>query len=86
MFFSGLSAFLQFFLDAIASSINLLFSLFPPSPFTLFTVDTEITQVLATVNTFIPIAEFVTITEAWLVGVAAYYLYSIWARWIKAID
>lgn len=85
MFFKALSSFFQFFLDAIIASINILFTFFPSSPFT-FVSNSQFAGLLADINYFIPIGEFVTITEAWLVGVAAYYIYSIWARWIKAID
>ena len=85
LLFAGLSKFLQFGIDAIAATINLLFSFFPSSPFS-FLSNSQFSDLLGQINFFIPVYEFVSITEAWLVSVALYYLYSIWARWVKAIE
>lgn len=38
------------------------------------------------VNWFIPVGAFVSIFEAWLLGVGAYYIYQIVLRWIKVIE
>ena len=86
MLFAGLSKFIQMFLDIIVSTINLLFSFFPPSPFTFLSPNSQFADFIAQINYFVPIYEFVTITESWLISVAFYYVYSIWARWVKAIE
>lgn len=85
MLFSALSNFLQFGINALASAINLLFSFFPSSPFKFLSAS-QFSDLLGQINFFIPIYEFVSILESWLVCVAAYYVYSIWARWVKAIE
>ena len=85
MLFAALSSFLQFGINAIAATLNLLFSFFPASPFKILS-NSQFTDLLAQINFFIPIYEFAAIIEAWLVCVAAYYVYSIWARWVKAIE
>lgn len=86
MLFAGLSKFIQMFLDIIVATINLLFGFFPSSPFTFLSADNQFMSLLSQINYFLPIYEFVSITEAWLVCVAGYYVYSIWARWVKAIE
>lgn len=59
--------------------------LFPTSPFTIVQ-NSQYNQLLANINYFIPIYEFIVILEGYLVAVGVYYLYSVWARWVKAID
>lgn len=84
MFFKAVGLVLSKIIAVIAAAIGLLVSLLPPSPFQL--MDTSgFGDLIAQVNYFIPINEFVVITEAWLVAVGVYYVYSIFARWLKAI-
>ena len=37
-------------------------------------------------NWFVPVGTFVGIFEAWLSGIAIYYIYQIVLRWIKVIE
>ncbi len=85
MFFAALSKFLQFILDALSGLLSLVVSFMPTSPFT-FLANSQFGDLLAKINYFIPVMDFVVMLESWLVAIAAYYLYSIWARWVKAID
>ncbi len=85
MFFEALSKFLQFLIDAIGGLLSLLVGLLPSSPFN-FVVNSQFGELISQINYFIPIYEFVTILQAWLIAVGLYYLHSIWARWVKAID
>lgn len=83
--FKGLAAFCQFLLDAVAAVLNVICKIFPPSPFTIIE-HTGFGDLIAKINYFIPVYEFVSIAEAWLVAVALYYAISVVARWVKAID
>jgi hypothetical protein len=83
--FKGLAAFCQMLLDAICAVLNGLCLLFPASPFSLI-ADSQFGDLLSKINYFVPIYEFVSICEAWLVAVGVYYAISIVARWIKAIE
>lgn len=85
MFFTALAKFLQFILDAIAAVLSFLVSLLPKSPFTWLD-GSQFADLLAKINYFVPISDFVAILELWLVSVGMYYLYSIWARWVKVIQ
>lgn len=85
MFFKALSMFLQFLIDAVGAALGLLVGLLPGSPFN-FISGTQFGELLSKINFFIPVYEFVSILEAWLVAVALYYLYSVYARWVKAIE
>lgn len=85
MFFTGLSNFLQIILNLVGATLQILVSLFPPSPFRLV-FDSQFSDLLSKINYFVPVAEFVAITEAWLVSVAIYYAYSIYARFLKAVQ
>lgn len=72
-------------ISLIGVVLNSLICLFPTSPFRL-TVDSQFNDFISQINYFIPVYEFIAILELWLVAVASYYIYSIWARWIKAIE
>lgn len=73
------------FISLIGGIINILFSFFPPSPFKLVT-NSSFANLISKINYFLPIYEFIVILEAYLVAVAGYYVYSIFARWVKAIE
>lgn len=70
-----------------AFAINVI-DLFPESPFLILEEleGSEFYQWLKFLNWFIPINTFVSIFEAWLVGVGLYYVYQIVLRWIKVIE
>lgn len=67
------------------TALNALLVLWPNSPFT-FIKNSEFNDLLSKINFFIPIYDFVAIAQTWLVAIALYYLYSIYARWVKAIE
>lgn len=83
--FKGLAEFVQFLLDAVVLVLNTICSLFPPSPFTI-AQNSAFSGFIAKINYFVPVYEFVSIMEAWLVAVTVYYAIAIVARWLKAID
>lgn len=83
--FKGLAAFCQMLLDAICAVLNGLCSLFPESPFQMV-ADSSFADLVAQINTVLPIYEFVAIGEAWLIAVGVYYAISIVARWVQAIE
>ncbi len=83
--FKGLAAFCQMLLDALAFVLQTICKLFPPSPFVIVE-HTGFGDLIAKINYFIPVYEFVSIAEAWLVAVGLYYAVSVVARWLKAID
>lgn len=72
-------------LQIIGFTLNTLISLFPTSPFTIIK-NSQYNQLMSNINYFIPVYEFIVILEGYLIAVGIYYLYSIWARWVKAID
>ena len=62
-------------------------SIFPTDPIISYlSVPNEVQSFLGYLNFFIPIGTLVSITTAWLTGVAMYYLYQIVLRWIKVIE
>lgn len=78
--------------DALSATVitfigNVL-SFLPDSPFLVLEElsNTEYYQWLQWLNWFIPINTFVSILEAWLVGIGLYYVYQIVLRWVKAIE
>lgn len=83
--FAALAKFIQLFIDAIAFALGALVHLFPKSPFT-FIYNSQYSDLIAQINYFLPINEFVAITQAWTVAVGVYYAYSVYARFVKAID
>ena len=74
--------------DTLVNIAVSIIQLFPASPFSILdnlsgTVAYEWLQFL---NWFIPVGTFVGILEAWLSGIAIYYIYQIVLRWIKVIE
>lgn len=64
-------------------------NLFPPSPFLFLrdlAGDGTMQDILSMVNWFVPIYSFVAVLEAWLGGVALYYVYQIVMRWLKVVS
>lgn len=74
--------------DALVDFAVSVIELFPASPFTILDElsNSEVYEWLRMVNWFVPIGTFVGIFEAWLSGVAIYYIYQIVLRWIKVIE
>lgn len=69
----------------VGKALQLLINMLPTSPFQ-FLKNSEFDDFVAQINFFIPIYEFISILQMWLVAVALYYLYSVFARWVKAIE
>jgi len=76
---------LQKIINAVGAGLGLLVSLFPQSPFT-FLDSSQFSDLISKINFFIPVYEFVVILQSWIVAVTVYYLYSVFARWAKAIE
>lgn len=83
--FKLLSNFLQGLIDILGSALNFVVQIFPPSPFNIIG-NSEFHSLISKINFFIPVYEFIAIGQAWLVAVGVYYLYAIFARWVKAIE
>lgn len=71
--------------ELIGLLVGLLYSLLPPSPFIILE-NSEFSSLIADINYFLPIYEFVVILEGWLIAISIFYVYSIFARWIKAVE
>lgn len=75
--------------NAIGSFLSKTFKwvigLLPNSPFKLLS-NSPVQPYLAYINWFIPFDFIVSTMEAWLAAIAAYYLYSVILRWVKAIN
>lgn len=61
-------------------------SFLPSSPIVYLESIPEVEKYLGMVNWFIPIYSMISLTEAWLLAVALYYIVQIVLRWIKAIE
>lgn len=85
--FNLLAQFFQKIIDFLGGVLSFVVDILPSSPFIYIdSAPEQITNILQGINYFIPIYNFVSILQAWLIAVAVYYLYSIWARWAKAIQ
>lgn len=74
--------------STVISFIGSILNLLPNSPFLVLNdlSSTDYYQWIQWLNWFIPINTFVSILEAWVTGLALYYLYQIALRWVKAIQ
>lgn len=66
--------------------LQAVLSLFPLSPFREVINELGSLPYLGYINWFVPIGDFVKIGTIWLAAVAAYYAWSIIARWIRLIS
>lgn len=71
--------------DAINNVFQWIVDLLPDSPFQSLDIS-PIKQYLKWINWFIPIDFILKILLLWLSAIAAYYVWSMVLRWIKAID
>lgn len=83
--FAGLASFVQLLLNAVVTVLNAICILFPDSPFQ-WVQGTGFGNLIAKINYFLPVYEFLAMAEAWLVAVALYYAIAVIARWVKAIE
>ena len=74
--------------DALVSMAVSVIRLFPSSPFIILDSlsDSVPYEWLQFLNWFIPVGTFIGILEAWLSGIAIYYIYQIVLRWVKVIE
>lgn len=72
-------------LTIITSLLDLIYMVFPSSPFQLIK-SSGFEDILAQINYILPLSEMLTILEAWVLAIGIYYLYSIIARWVNAIE
>lgn len=77
--------FFNFIIKVLGSILSLIFSILPPSPFSVIN-NSIIAEYLPYINYFVPFSEVVVILQTWLVAIGVYYLYQVVLRWIKAIQ
>ena len=85
MLISSIFFILNKLIELVGAVISVLYALLPSSPFQAIQ-NSEFSSLLSQINYFIPVYEFVSIMQLWLVCIAVFYLYSMFARWIKAIQ
>lgn len=66
--------------------LQAVLSLFPLSPFRPVIEELGSLPYLNYINWLVPIGDFVKIGTAWLAAIAAYYAWSVIARWIRLIS
>lgn len=72
-------------LAIVGTLAGLLATLLPDSPFTIIE-NGQFSSLISKINYFLPIYEFVAIMQTWLVAISVFYVYSLFARWIKAVE
>ena len=61
-------------------------ALLPHSPFQSFIKACSDMPALGWLNWFIPVGQIIAISEAWLVAIGLFYLYSTILRWLDMIE
>lgn len=76
-------------LDTVVSwlenALKWALSCLPDSPFTALD-NSPIQPYIGALNWIVPFSYMVSVMEAWLVAITAYYLVSAILRWVKAIS
>lgn len=85
MFISAIFFVLNKIIEVLGFMVGILYSMLPPSPFIILE-NSEFSSLISQINYFLPVYEFVAILETWLIAIAIFYVYSIFARWIKAVQ
>lgn len=73
-------------LDFIKQVIGALLVFLPNSPFTAFTSAISDIPFLGYLNYFLPIAQIIAVSQAWLTAIGIFYIYQLLLRWVKAIE
>jgi len=76
---------LTFIFDKLAALLSWVLFILPDSPFQLID-KTPIAKYLPWINWFIPLNFAVTTLTLWLIAIGTYYAYSIFLRWLKAVE
>lgn len=71
--------------QAFNGLIEAIVRVLPHSPFQAFISEFSELPFLGYLNWFIPVRSMLLVMAAWLIAVAAFYLYSVIARWVKLI-
>lgn len=77
--------FIEFINSIFGGLLNVIISVFPPSPFLGVPAVIENFEPLRYINWFFPVTECVQLLGIWILCVAGFYLYMVIARWIKLI-
>lgn len=78
-------AILNKIISILGVAVSAIVNIFPASPFQ-YVSNSQYSDLLSKINYFVPFYDFLVVLEGYLVAVAIYYLYSVWARWLKAIE
>jgi len=71
--------------DFLSGLIQSIVKLLPVSPFKPYIASIQGWQGLGWLNWFMPVSAILGVCAAWLTAIAAYYLFSAIARWLKLI-
>lgn len=77
---------LAFMKEILDKFLQLVLSLFPFSPFKPVIDELGSLPFLGYINWFLPIGDFIAMGTLWLTAIAAYYAWSIIARWVKILS
>lgn len=76
---------LNFLGDTFVKFVDIVLSILPPSPFTLFLNAGVLNDYIKYINYFFPVTELIIVVEAWILCVGIFYIYQVIMRWIKLI-
>ena len=76
---------LAWFSELMTAFAATLAKVLPTSPFQQYIQLFGDLPYLGILNWFIPVKAFINIGKAWLMVIAAFYLYSVVMRWVKMI-
>ena len=76
---------LNYIISAIGGAISFLIGFLPKSPFHYLEVNSVVNKYLGYLNWIVPINYIVTFLEVWLIAIGVFYIYQVFARWVKVI-
>ncbi|MCM1233132.1 MAG: hypothetical protein NC489_23675 [Ruminococcus flavefaciens] len=76
-------AYMKELLDSFLQSV---LSLFPLSPFAPVISELDALPFLSYLNWFLPVGDFLKMGTLWITAIAAYYAWSVIARWVKILS
>jgi hypothetical protein len=80
----GLNSILNGIIDVMSTIADGIVWLLPKSPFAALELAFD-GELLGYMNYFLPISEMLNIMVSWGIAIAAFYLYKIILRWVKAL-
>lgn len=77
---------MDYLVGLLQKVLGVILMLLPDSPFAKFTSAMGSNDMLGYAAYFLPLEQIIAVSEAWLIAVTTFYVWSVLLRWVQAIE